>query len=102
MVMVVADAALEARRGPGRLDTPDETPGDEDGERVVHRLKRDGAYLRADGLHHAVGRDVGLSHDGPQDSQSLRRDLDSALSKEISRVDVHLGSITGIWNDSNI
>ena len=56
--------------------------GDQDAERVVHRLERDGADLGPDGLGHRIGRDVGLTGDRPQDSQSLRRDLNAALTKE--------------------
>ena len=38
-----------------------------------------------------VGRDVGLTRDRPQDRQSLGRDLNAALTKEISRVGGHAG-----------
>ena len=36
-----------------------------------------------------VGRDVGLTRDRPQDRQSLGRDLNAALTKEVSRVGGH-------------
>ena len=93
MVVVVADPILEASRRPGGLDAPDETLGDQDAEGVVHRLERDGADLGPDDLGHAVGRDVGLTRDGPQDSQSLGRDLNAALPKKVSRADVHSRSL---------
>ena len=86
MVMVVADAILEPSRGSRWLDAPDEPFGDQQAEGVVYRLQRDGADLGADGFCHAVGRDMRLARNGPQDSQSLGRDLDAALTKELSRV----------------
>src|SRR6516164_2131123 len=45
MMMIVADPGLEARRGPGGLDTPDQARVDQDAEHVVHRLERDRAQL---------------------------------------------------------
>jgi hypothetical protein len=93
MVVVVADPILEASRRPGGLNAADEAFGDEDAEGVVHRLERDGADLGPDNLGHAVGRDVGLTRDRPQDSQSLGRNLDTALPKEVGRVSVHTDTI---------
>ena len=89
MVVVVADPILEASRRSGGLNAPDEALGDQDAEGVVHRLERDGADLGPDGLGHAVGRDVGLTRDRPQDRQSLGGDLNAALTKEIGRVGGH-------------
>jgi hypothetical protein len=68
MVMVVADPVLEASRCPGRLNAPEEAFGDQDAERVVNRLERDGTNLDPDDLGNAVGRDVGLTCYRPQDS----------------------------------
>ena len=85
---------LEASRRPGGLNAPDQPFGDQDAEGVVHRLERDGADLGPDDLGHAVGRDVGLTRDRPQDGQALGRDLDAALTKEASRVGQHARSIT--------
>jgi hypothetical protein len=93
MVMVVAHPILEPGRRSGGLNTPDETFGGQDAEGVVDGLDRDGANLRADDLDHAVGRDVRLTRDGPQDSQSLRGDLNTTLPKKISWVVAHDGSL---------
>jgi hypothetical protein len=81
MVVVVADPILEASRRSGGLNAPDETLGDQDGERVVHRLQRDSTNLGPDGLGHGVSRDVGLTRHRVQDSQSLGRHLNTVLSK---------------------
>ena len=89
MMVVVSDAGLEASRRAGRLNAPDDAFTDQDAERVVHRLERDGPNLGPDGLGHGVGGDVGLTRDCPQDRQSLGRHLDTALPKEISRRSGH-------------
>jgi hypothetical protein len=68
MVVVVADAILETSRGTGRLNAPDEPLGDQDTQRVVDRLKRDGADLSPDDLRDRVGRDVRLTRHGTEDS----------------------------------
>ena len=86
MVMVVADAILEASRRSGGLNAPDEAFGDQEAESVVHRLERDGADLGPDDLGHAVGGDVRLPRDRPQDRQSLGRDLNPVLTKEVGRI----------------
>jgi len=86
MVVVVADPILEASRCPGGLNAPDESFGDQKAKGVVHRLERDGTDLGPGDLGHAVGRNVGLTCDGPQDSQSLSRYLDAALTKEVRRI----------------
>src|SRR5262245_40295269 len=80
MVMVVAYAILVARRRAGRLDTADETLGDQQAERVVHRLQGDGADLGANGLGHAVGGDVRLPRHGPQHGEPLSSYLDAAFT----------------------
>ena len=89
MVVVVADPILEARRCPGGLNAPEEAFGDQDAERVIHRLERYGTDLGLDDLGHAVGRDVGPTGDCPQDSQSLGSNLNTALPKEVRRVCGH-------------
>ena len=89
MVVVVADPILEASRGSRGLYAPDQAFRNQYAERVVHRLERDRADLRPDGLGHRIGRDVGLTRDRPQDSQSLGSDLNAALPKEISRIRTH-------------
>ena len=90
MVVVVADAILEARRRPGGLNAPDQALGDQQAQGVVHRLQRDGADLGPDDLGHGVGRDVRLTRDRPQDRQSLGRDLDAAFTKESCRIGRHV------------
>ena len=89
MVVVVADTILEASRRSGGLNAPDKAFGDQDAEGVVHRLERDGTDLGPNGLGHGVSRDVGLTRDRPQDSQSLSGDLDTALPKEVGRISEH-------------
>jgi hypothetical protein len=71
------------------LNAPDKTRRDQDAKRVVHRLQRDGTDRGPDGLGHGVGRDMGVTGHRPQDSQSLGRDLNTVLAKEISRVNRH-------------
>ena len=93
MVMVVADPILEPSRRPGGLNAPEEALGDQETERVVHRLEGDGADLGPDDFSHAVGRDVGLTRNRPQDPQSLGRHLNTALAKEVCRVGFHVKSI---------
>jgi hypothetical protein len=89
MVMVVADAGFETSRGPGRLNPPDESFANQQAEGVVHRLERDGADLGPHNLGHAIGGDMRLDRDRPQDSQSLGGDLKTALTKQIRRVGHH-------------
>ena len=83
MVVVVTDPILEASRRPGWLNAPDETRGDQEAKTVVDRLEGDGTDFGSDDLGHPLGRDVGLRRDRPQDSQSLSRDLNAVLTKEI-------------------
>jgi hypothetical protein len=92
MVVVVADPILEASRRSRGLNAPDKALGNQHAEGVVHRLERDSTDLGPDGLGHRVRRDVGLTRDRPQDSQSLGGHLDTALTKELSRVSDHFVS----------
>jgi hypothetical protein len=93
MMMVVADAVLEACRRPGWLYAPDETSGDQDREGVVYRLERDGSDICPDEFEDAVGGDVWLCSDGPQYGQSLRGYLDTALPEKFSWVGAHRSSL---------
>ena len=86
MVVVVADPILVAGRRSGGLNTPDEAFGDQDAEGVVYRLERDRADLDPDERAHFVGRDVRATGHSAQDSQSLRRDLNAALTEKFCRV----------------
>ena len=93
MVVVVADATLETRRRSGGLNSSDEALGDQNPERVVHRLERNGTDLSPDDLGHSVSGDVRLSRYRSQHSQSLSRDLDTALTKEFGRIGRHEQSV---------
>jgi hypothetical protein len=86
VVVVVADAILETRRRSGGLNTPDEAFADQNAERVVHRLKRDGPDVGPDNRGHGVGGGMGLTRHGPQDSESLGRDLNPALTKTLGLI----------------
>ena len=60
MMMVVADAILVSSGRVRGLDAPDEAFLNEQPERVVHSLSRDGADLNANILSDVVGRAVGM------------------------------------------
>jgi hypothetical protein len=89
VVVIVADPGLKAGRRSGRLNPADQTDVNKDAEHVVHRLERDKAHLSPDGLSDNLGRRMGLSPDGPQDSQALDRNPVALLTKEISRIGNH-------------
>jgi len=59
-MMVVSDAILVSRGRVGGLDAPDKALLNEQPERVVHGLSRDGADLNANILSDVVGRAVGM------------------------------------------
>ena len=82
MVMVVADTIFEPGGRSGRLNATNQTLRDEQGERVVHRLQRDGADFRAHDLGDGVGGDVRLGGHGSKHGQPLRRDLNAALTEK--------------------
>jgi hypothetical protein len=89
MVVVVADAILEASRRPRRLNASDESLSGQQAEGVVDRLQRDGADLGPHGLGDAISGDVGLAPDRAQHSQALRRNLNAVLTKKVSLIDGH-------------
>ena len=89
MVVVVANPILESSRRPGWLDAPDEPFGNQDAERVVHRLERDGTDLGPNGIGHAVSCDVRPTSNRPQHSQPLSRYLNTVLPEEVCRVNHH-------------
>jgi hypothetical protein len=89
MMVIVADAILESRRRTSGLNPTNQALGDQHAECVVDRLKRDGADLGPHRLGNGIGSDVRPPRDGAQNSQSLRRHLDTALSKEVCRVGRH-------------
>lgn len=96
MVVVVVDPILEAGRGPGGLNAPDEPFGDQHAKGVVHRLQRDGTNLGPYRLGDSIGRDVGMARDHPQDSQSLGGDLNPVLTKEVGLVEDHADRVAQI------
>jgi tRNA 2-selenouridine synthase SelU len=89
MVMIVADAILETRRRSGRLNAPDQPFSDEQSQRVVHRLQRNRPDLASHDFRHAVGGDVGFASHCAQDSQTLRRNLNAAVAKQLSWIGLH-------------
>jgi hypothetical protein len=96
VVVVVPDPVFIASWRSRRLNAPEEAFGYQDAEGVVHRLQRDCTDLGPDDLGHALGRDVRLTRDGPHDGESLRRDLNAALTEEVRRLRTHLRSIDQI------
>src|SRR5262245_7103699 len=102
MMVVVADAILEAGRRPCGLNAPDEPFGREHAKRVVHRLQGDRADFRTHRFGDGFGRDVRLVRDGPQHGEPLRRDLDAPMTKEFSWIGGHATSLAQIWSDSKI
>jgi DNA ligase D len=89
VVMVVADPRFESGRGSRWLNATDESLANEDAERVIYRLQRDGADFASNRLRHRIGCDVGLSGDHAVHGQSLRRDLQSSLAQARSGIGVH-------------
>jgi hypothetical protein len=89
MMMVVADAVLEARRRSGGLNAPEETTRDQNREGVVHGLEGDGADLGPDDVRDRVRGDVRMTGDRAQDRQALGRDLYAVLAEELGRVGGH-------------
>jgi hypothetical protein len=62
---------------------------DQEGKGVVHRLQGDGPDLGPDRVGHGVGGNVGLTRYCPKNRQSLGRNLDTPLPKQICRVEGH-------------
>jgi len=61
VMVVVADAILEASRRACGLNATEKAFGDEHAEGVVHRLQRNGADPGSHRIGHRVGRNVGLA-----------------------------------------
>lgn len=89
MVVIVADAILEARRRTGWLDAPNQAFIGQDGEGVIHRLERNRTDLSPDSHGNIICRDVRLTRNRAPDRQSLRGDLNPALTKKFGRVSEH-------------
>jgi len=89
MVVVIADPTLEPRRRSCGLNAPNQAFADQDAERVVHRLQRNGADFGSHSVRDRVGGDVRLTRYGAQNGQSLRRHLNTTLAKERGWVNLH-------------
>lgn len=89
MVVVVADAGLEAGGRTSRLDAPDDAFAHQDAERVVDRLQGNRANFRPDGFGHAIRGDMRVTRDRPQHGQPLGRDLKAVLTKDLRGVSHH-------------
>ena len=74
VVVVVADAVLEAGGRAGRLDPAGQTVRGEDAQHVVDGLGRDRVVALADGAHQGVDVGVGVVLELTQDGQAGRRD----------------------------
>jgi hypothetical protein len=82
-MMVVGDARLVQGRGSGGLNAPNDALLDEYAEGVVYRLTRDGPDLRIGQLGDSIRGDMRLTRYGSQDSQALRRDMESVFAKKV-------------------
>lgn len=100
MMMIVSDAVLVQCRGPDRLDSADEPLLDEETEGVVHRLARDGPDIGLGCFGDVVGRAVRTQLDGPQDSQSLRRDMETMAPQGVGMTAEHDSESRQIWTES--
>ena len=89
MVVVVTDAIFETSGRSSRLNATDQTLGHQQGQRVVHGLKGNGANLGADDVGYGIGRDVRLPRHRAEDGESLRGDLNATLTKKIGRLGSH-------------
>jgi hypothetical protein len=89
VVVIVADPIFEASRRSRGLNAPDQPLGDQQTQRVVHRLEGDGTDLGSDDGGDGVSRDVGLIRDSPQDRQPLGGDLNAAFTKKGRRIARH-------------
>jgi hypothetical protein len=92
MVVIVPNPILIPRRRPGRLNAPDEPLLRQDSEGIVHPLPRDGPNLGAHVLGNGIRRPMGTPRHRPKHGQSLRRHLDTMVSKRLGRI-CHAGSI---------
>lgn len=100
MMVIVTDTIFEARRRSGRLNASHETLGDQDAQRVVHRLVRNRADVAPDGLGDPLGGDMGLSRHGLHHRQTLGGDLKTVFTKPIGGARDHIHTIAQDLNDS--
>ena len=82
MVVVVAHAGLVAGRRSGGLDAPEQARGDEDRERVVHRLSGDRTDLGPDDLVDVVRGAVRTLRHRPENREALGRDPKTVLAEQ--------------------
>jgi len=83
MVVVVTNPIFIESRRPSGLDASDEALLGQHPKGVVHRLSRDGTDLGANVLGDGVRRAVRSTQYRSQNGQSLGRDLDTVLTKEV-------------------
>jgi hypothetical protein len=83
MVVVVADSILIPGRRPGGLDASNEPLVGQDPQGVIYRLAGDGTDLDPHSLGDVVRGAVRSVGDRPQDGQTLGRDLETVLAKQV-------------------
>ena len=86
VVVVVADPILIERRRPCRLDASEDALFDQGPKGVVHGLSGDHVNLGANFLRDGVCRGVGSTGQCAQHRQTLGRDGQAVLSKDLSGV----------------
>jgi len=86
MVVIVTHPILVAGRRPRRLDPPDKALVGQQAEGIVYGLSGDGADLGPHRLGDVVRGAVRSTGHGAQDGQTLRRDLDTVLSKKVGSI----------------
>ena len=82
VVVVVADPTLVATCRARRLDAANQVLVDQNAERVIDRLPRDGAELGAHDVAQLVGCGMWVLRNDAHDRESLSGDLDAVLAQE--------------------
>lgn len=80
MMVIVADSVLVQSGRLSRLNAPNHSLIDQDPERVVHGLSRDGTDIGSGFLGDFVCRAVGSPRNRPEYGQALGRHLQSVLT----------------------
>lgn len=99
--MVVADPILVQSRGPYGLNSLDQSVLDEKTQSVVHGLPRDRADVAFHRLGDMIRSAMGLVGDRPQDSKTLWRDVQTAITKERRKLS-HCLENNQVWTLSKI
>lgn len=81
VVVMIPDPIFVAGRRTGRLDAPDEALLNQEAERVVNRLARDGSDIGTHILGDGVCRAVGATRNRSQHGQALGCNLDAAFAE---------------------